>query len=104
MNEFEKRRDVPVRYNRGLWVKTIQSMKKVEEIKQKRQKRLWVKRMAASKEKQKEQLEIELQKDLKLVSDETLKQKLIVNREKADEKKKARAKVKPALMEIEGSQ
>ncbi len=104
VNEFEKRRDAPVRYNRGLWVKTVQAMKKVEEIKQKRQKRLWVKRMAASKEKQQNQLEKELQKDLKLVSDETLKQKLIANMEKTEEKRKAKTREKPAQMEIEESQ
>ena len=31
--DFEKRRNVPVRYNRDLMVKTIQAMKRVDEIK-----------------------------------------------------------------------
>ncbi|KAJ8792814.1 hypothetical protein J1605_003999 [Eschrichtius robustus] len=35
--EFEKRRNEPVRYQRELWNKTIDAMKRVEEIKQKRQ-------------------------------------------------------------------
>ena len=78
-------------------------MKKVEEIKQKREKRLWVKRMAATKEKQKEQVEIELHKDLKLVSDETIKQKLQVNIEKteANRKAKTRSKAKIEQMDVE---
>jgi len=35
--EFEKRRHAPVKYNRELWQQTIEAMKKVEEIKLKRQ-------------------------------------------------------------------
>uniref|UniRef100_G3U8S7 Probable ribosome biogenesis protein RLP24 n=1 Tax=Loxodonta africana TaxID=9785 RepID=G3U8S7_LOXAF len=35
--EFEKRRNEPVKYQRELWSKTIEAMKRVEEIKQKRQ-------------------------------------------------------------------
>ena len=34
--EFEQRRNVPTRYNRELMVKTIQAMKKIDEIKAKR--------------------------------------------------------------------
>ncbi|XP_008582489.1 PREDICTED: probable ribosome biogenesis protein RLP24 [Galeopterus variegatus] len=35
--EFEKRRNEPVKYQRELWSKTIVAMKRVEEIKQRRQ-------------------------------------------------------------------
>lgn len=35
--EFEKKRNVPVKYNRELWQQTIEAMKKVEEIKSRRQ-------------------------------------------------------------------
>jgi len=35
--EFEKRRNEPVKYNRELWQQTIEAMKRVEGIKQKRQ-------------------------------------------------------------------
>jgi large subunit ribosomal protein L24e len=35
--EFEQRRNVPVRYNRTLMVKTMQAMKKLDDIKEKRQ-------------------------------------------------------------------
>uniref|UniRef100_A0A3P9IV36 Probable ribosome biogenesis protein RLP24 n=1 Tax=Oryzias latipes TaxID=8090 RepID=A0A3P9IV36_ORYLA len=35
--EFEKRRNIPVKYNRELWNKTVDAMMKVEKIKQKRQ-------------------------------------------------------------------
>ena len=100
VNEFEKRRDIPVRYNRGLWVKTIQAMKRVDEIKQKRQKRLWVKRMNAVKDKKRQQLEKELERDIKIVTDETIKRKLIENMEKEEEERKEKTKAKTSLMEI----
>jgi large subunit ribosomal protein L24e len=35
--EFEKRRHEPVKYQRELWDKTVKAMKRVEEIKIKRQ-------------------------------------------------------------------
>merc|ERR1711981_1355522 len=37
--DFEKKREEPVKYNRNLYVKTIQAMKRIDEIKQVREKR-----------------------------------------------------------------
>ncbi|KAF7994183.1 hypothetical protein HCN44_011452 [Aphidius gifuensis] len=34
--EFEKRRNIPLKYNRELWQKTVQAMRKIETIRQKR--------------------------------------------------------------------
>ncbi|ESK94503.1 ribosome biogenesis protein rlp24 [Moniliophthora roreri MCA 2997] len=50
--DFEKRRNVPVRYDRELVQTTIQAMKRVGEIKEKREHAFWKNRMAASREKQ----------------------------------------------------
>ncbi|KAK7054764.1 ATPase-activating ribosome biosynthesis protein [Paramarasmius palmivorus] len=50
--DFEKRRNVPVRYDRDLVQTTIQAMKRVGEIKKKREHAFWKNRMAASREKQ----------------------------------------------------
>ncbi|KAK7467201.1 ATPase-activating ribosome biosynthesis protein [Stygiomarasmius scandens] len=50
--DFEKRRNVPVRYDRDLVQTTIQAMKRVGEIKRKREHAFWKNRMAASREKQ----------------------------------------------------
>jgi large subunit ribosomal protein L24e len=36
--EFEKRRNVPVKYDRELWTKTIDAIKRVNEIKERREK------------------------------------------------------------------
>ncbi|XP_054070644.1 probable ribosome biogenesis protein RLP24 isoform X2 [Rissa tridactyla] len=51
--EFEKRRNEPVKYQRELWNKTVDAMKRVEEIKQKRQARFIMNRLKKSKELQK---------------------------------------------------
>merc|ERR1719197_1765947 len=37
--DFEKRREEPVRYNRDLYIKTVQAIGKIEKIKQAREKR-----------------------------------------------------------------
>ncbi|KAG1938341.1 probable ribosome biogenesis protein RLP24 [Pimephales promelas] len=48
--EFEKRRNIPVKYNRELWSKTMEAMKKVEVIKTKRQARFIINRLKKGKE------------------------------------------------------
>lgn len=71
--EFEQRRNVPVRYNRTLMVKTLQAMKKIDEIKQKRQERFFERRMAKAKAKKKLDIENELTKHSDLISDSKVK-------------------------------
>jgi len=44
--EFEKKRNTPVRYNRTLWIKTIQAMKRIDEIRQNRKVRFHKQRLA----------------------------------------------------------
>jgi len=51
--EFEKRRNVPVRYDRQLIQTTVKAMKRVGEIKARRERVFFKHRMAASREKQK---------------------------------------------------
>ncbi|KAJ8517568.1 hypothetical protein ONZ45_g5266 [Pleurotus djamor] len=51
--DFEKRRNVPVRYDRELVATTIKAMKRVGEIKKKREHAFWKHRMAVAREKQK---------------------------------------------------
>lgn len=58
--EFEQRRNIPIKYNRELWQQTIGAMKRVEEIKTKRQAQFIYDR-------QKKAREIERQKDVREV-------------------------------------
>jgi len=65
--EFEKRRNVPVKYDRDLWVKTVDAMKKVEEIKQKRSAKFIHQRMKKAKTIEKEKDVNEVQRNLSLI-------------------------------------
>eukprot|EP00906_Rhabdomonas_costata_P022996 RCo033116 len=58
---FEKRRNVPVKYNRELVAKTLQVMQRVQEIKERREKAFYAERM-------KVKVECETQADLKMVA------------------------------------
>ncbi|KAG2468294.1 RLP24 protein, partial [Polypterus senegalus] len=65
--EFEKRRNVPVKYQRELWNKTVIAMKKVEEIKRKRQARFIMNRLKKGKQLEKEEDIIEVKKNIHLI-------------------------------------
>lgn len=47
--QFEARRDVPLRYNRDLMNKTLEAMKRVGEIRARRERAFYKKRMAGNK-------------------------------------------------------
>lgn len=49
--DFEKRRNVPVRYDRELVQTTIKAMKRIEDIKKRREHAFWRQRMAVAREK-----------------------------------------------------
>lgn len=83
--EFEQRRNVPVRYNRTLMVKTIQAMKKIDEIKARRQQRFFDRRMAKAEAKKKQDIETELLKHSDLISDQKVKSYI---EKKKEEKRK----------------
>ncbi|KAI9485842.1 MAG: ribosomal protein L24e-domain-containing protein [Benjaminiella poitrasii] len=52
--EFEKRRNVPVRYDRNMMATTIKAMKRVKEIRARRERAFYKNRMGGNKELQKE--------------------------------------------------
>lgn len=51
---FAARRNIPVRYNRTLIAKTLQAMKRISEIRQKRERVFYKKRMEGNRERNKE--------------------------------------------------
>ncbi|KAJ1970351.1 ATPase-activating ribosome biosynthesis protein [Dimargaris xerosporica] len=65
--EFEKRRNIPVRYDRELMATTLKAMKRIQEIRTKREDAFYKNRMAASKEFQKEHDLREVQTGIELV-------------------------------------
>jgi large subunit ribosomal protein L24e len=99
--DFEKRRNVPVRYDRDLMQATLKMMKRVGEIKKRREHAFWKNRMAVSREKHLAHRKKVLQakSSLKLVepmSSETQPA------EKSLEKIKVPVKLKSALVQGEG--
>ncbi|XP_072838327.2 putative ribosome biogenesis protein RLP24 isoform X2 [Pogona vitticeps] len=65
--EFEKRRNEPVKYQRELWSKTVDAMKRVEEIKRKRQATFIMNRLKKGKELQKAQDITEVKQNIHLI-------------------------------------
>ncbi|XP_076633545.1 ribosomal protein L24-like [Colletes latitarsis] len=65
--EFERRRNIPVKYNRELWTKTVEAMKKVETIRQRRQNLHVMQRLRKGRELERERDIKEVQRDLSLV-------------------------------------
>ncbi|CAH0552764.1 unnamed protein product [Brassicogethes aeneus] len=65
--EFEARRHTPLKYDRQTWTKAIEAMKKVEGIKQKRQRAFVMQRLRKGRELETERDVKEVQRDLSLI-------------------------------------
>uniref|UniRef100_A0A646QF97 Probable ribosome biogenesis protein RLP24 n=1 Tax=Hemiscolopendra marginata TaxID=943146 RepID=A0A646QF97_9MYRI len=65
--EFEKRRNIPIKYDRALWHETMTAMKRVEQIKSKRQAQFIYNRMKVGKEMEKQKDIKETQRDMSLI-------------------------------------
>ncbi|KAG6876555.1 hypothetical protein C0993_002317 [Termitomyces sp. T159_Od127] len=100
--EFEKRRNVPVRYDRDLMQATIKAMKRVGEVKSRRERAFFKNRMALSREKQK----AHRKKSLQAVKTSTkLHEPMVVetnSSSKIQEKIKVFTKPRSALLSGEG--
>ncbi|XP_064608968.1 probable ribosome biogenesis protein RLP24 [Liolophura sinensis] len=65
--EFEKRRHVPVKYNRELWKNTVTAMKRIEEIRVRRQNQYIINRLKKGKQLRKEADIKEVEKNIHLI-------------------------------------
>merc|ERR1719411_429665 len=81
--EFEKRRNVPVKYDRELWSQTVTAMQRIEEIKNKRQSHHILQRMKAAKKIQDAKDIREVERDLALIKSPAAGLKK-ANKEKVD--------------------
>ena len=84
--EFEQRRNVPTRYNRDLMIKTIQGMKRIDEIKKRRMERFFDRRMAKAHAKKKQDIINELCNHVDIIGDE--KVKAFIKKRKAEKAEK----------------
>ena len=87
--EFEKRRNVPLKYNRELWNKTVEAMKKVEGIRQKRVNTHIMQRLRKGRELEQERDIKEVQRDLTLIRSPAagLKQRKKLEEEEQDDER-----------------
>lgn len=103
--DFEKRRNEPLVYNRDLYIQTIQAMKKIDEIKERREKRFWSNRMRIAKVKKAADLNRELEKHADLIDDEELKtqvkENLNMKKEKEAARRRPKIRVSQDVMEAE---
>jgi large subunit ribosomal protein L24e len=66
--DFEKRRNRPVKYDRDLMTKTILAMKRVDQVRQVREKRFFDNRMQDAKAEKKMQARVEIEKSIELLA------------------------------------
>lgn len=65
--EFEKRRNIPIKYNRQMWNKAVEAMKKVEKIKQRRNNAYIMQRLEKGRELENERDIKEVHRDLAIL-------------------------------------
>ncbi|KAK2466862.1 hypothetical protein APHAL10511_001120 [Amanita phalloides] len=93
--DFEKRRNVPVRYDRELVQTTISAMKRIAEIKSRRERAFFKHRMAAAREKQRK-------KKLDAVTTSVKLLEPVVDTDKEARKVKVLVKARSVLVQGEG--
>ncbi len=93
--EFEKQKMEPVRYNRINHVKTIQAIQKIKKIKKVRDTVHWRNRMAMAKEQSRAAVINELQKNVDLIENPKVKERIMkLKKEQQLAKKNKNRKVK----------
>ena len=92
--DFERRRHAPVKYNRELVQDTLKVMKRVEEIKSRRQNDLWEKRMERSKAQEKKDAATAIKHNIDWIEDievkNTARDDLLAIQGEMDKKKEIR--------------
>ncbi len=91
--EFEKRRNVPVRYDRDLMQKTLAAMKRIEEIRRKREKAFYVQRIEKGRVVERAEMVKEVAKSADLLAAPTGAIKIAEKRKASAEKQKIKQKI-----------
>ena len=88
--EFQQKRNIPTRYNRDLMVKTMQAMKRVDEIKAARQERFFKARMDKAKGQKRSSTENELINGVDLITNPRVKAYILKKKKAKEELKRFR--------------
>ncbi|OMJ19716.1 Ribosome biogenesis protein RLP24 [Smittium culicis] len=84
--EFEKRRNVPVRYDRELMQTTVKAMKRISEIRKRRELAFYKQRMAGKKDIELVHSRVLIKKNVNLVAEEPIRNKTETEKVKATQK------------------
>ncbi|OMJ11953.1 Ribosome biogenesis protein RLP24 [Smittium culicis] len=84
--EFEKRRNVPVRYDRELLQTTVKAMKRISEIRKRRELAFYKQRMAGKKDIELVHSKVLIKKNVNLVAEEPIRNKTETEKVKATQK------------------
>ncbi len=95
--EFEKRRNVPVRYDRELMQKTVQAMKRIEEIRRKREKAFYVQRIEKGRVVERAGMVKEVAKSADLLQESSGAIKIAEKRKISAEKQKIKQKIMASM-------
>jgi hypothetical protein len=74
--EFEKSKDTAVRYDRNVWINTVQAMERLDHIRSERETRFWEQRMKNAEHHKREMIKSNLIKNETLISDADIKAKV----------------------------
>ena len=91
---FEKKRNEAVRYNRDVWVDTIQAMEKIDEIKSKREIRFYDERMKNANETKNDQIKANLIRHQTLIANPEMRERVDQLKVKRDAKKEEKKLLK----------
>ncbi|XKL68054.1 hypothetical protein PGB90_003545 [Kerria lacca] len=85
--EFEKRRNTPIKYDREFWQKSLEAIKRIEEIKNKRQETFIMQRLRKGRELEQKRDIHEVQRDMSLIKSPAtgLREKLMLEQEVIEE-------------------
>jgi large subunit ribosomal protein L24e len=74
--EFEKSKDSAVRYDRNVWINTVQAMERLDHIRSERESRFWERRMKNAEHHKREMIKSNLIKNETLIADPEIKAKV----------------------------
>ncbi|XP_071518115.1 probable ribosome biogenesis protein RLP24 [Panulirus ornatus] len=96
--EFEKRRNVPVKYNRELWQRTVEAVKQVSEIRTRRESKFVMDRLLKGIESERVADFVEVRKSLSVIQSPAagLRRKKVVEEIKMDEEVAERMEAGPS--------
>ena len=100
--EFEKIRNIPIKYNREIWTDTVQAMDKLAKIRKDREDRFFMRRMRRAQKTKKEIIKKDLIRHEQLIADPEIRKKVDKLREERDEKRALEEEKKQIKKEKKG--